>query len=589
MKQKLILFFFFIPFLPSFSQTSSEKIKKDDNYYWGEGKAATLELADKKALSDLSNQINVIVESQFQSTTIQSDNKNSENIESTTKTYSKIALFNVDRLVENNKNMFYVLRYISRTNVKEIFEARKNKIFGYTNLAQKAENQLRIGDALKYYYWAYALLQNHPEGNHLTYNPVPGTALSLGIYLQDCIQAILTRLSFEIKSIQDFQSGRLINLNVRIDSLYVKNFDYSYWTGKSWSPLIHSHTGLTNVELFNPFASSTTNIRLKVELKNQSESKIDSDVMSVLEYGKVPLFPRTEFIIQLKNPIQENNNKNKTTQKTVDSCYLKIIDDVHNAIRKKNYSSVKNHFTKEGYDNFERLIHYGNAIILDEQATPEIIHLKNECMVRSFPAIFSFKTNQQRFIENIVYTFNDEKISNICFASSEQTNRDIMSKSEAFGTFEQRYSLLRMLENYKTAYCLEDSEYLEKIFSDNALIIIGKKLEKERPIEGMYPTEDIEYIRLNKSQYIKRLKNIFINNEFVNLKFDEVKIRRGKKEIFGIQLKQHYYSSSYSDSGYLFLMVDLKNTERPYIYVRTWQNEPGQNGTIYGLEMFDTY
>ncbi len=43
------------------------------------------------------------------------------------------------------------------------------------------------------------------------------------------------------------------------------------------------------------------------------------------------------------------------------------------------------------------------------------------------------------------------------------------------------------------------------------------------------------------------------------------------KIMFGIQIKQEYSSSNYGDMGYLFLLVDLNEPDRPVIQVRTWQ------------------
>lgn len=43
-----------------------------------------------------------------------------------------------------------------------------------------------------------------------------------------------------------------------------------------------------------------------------------------------------------------------------------------------------------------------------------------------------------------------------------------------------------------------------------------------------------------------------------------------------------YYSSTYGDKGYLFLMVDINDPENPIIKVRTWQPERDPNFGLYG-------
>ena len=48
--------------------------------------------------------------------------------------------------------------------------------------------------------------------------------------------------------------------------------------------------------------------------------------------------------------------------------------------------------------------------------------------------------------------------------------------------------------------------------------------------------------------------------------------------IYGITLHQHWETPSYRDSGYLFLMIDFQEEEKPTIHVRTWQ--PAEDVTV---------
>lgn len=52
--------------------------------------------------------------------------------------------------------------------------------------------------------------------------------------------------------------------------------------------------------------------------------------------------------------------------------------------------------------------------------------------------------------------------------------------------------------------------------------------------------------------------------------------------LYSIQIEQDYYSTTYGDDGYLFLMVDLDDAEHPLIKVRTWQPEKDPNFGFYG-------
>ncbi len=84
------------------------------------------------------------------------------------------------------------------------------------------------------------------------------------------------------------------------------------------------------------------------------------------------------------------------------------------------------------------------------------------------------------------------------------------------------------MEYYKTAYCLKNVEFVQNVFADNALIIIGNVLKQDKPIENMYKKLDnVEYIRLSKQEYVERLKLVFRSNEYVNVSFEDNTVKRG--------------------------------------------------------------
>ena len=81
----------------------------------------------------------------------------------------------------------------------------------------------------------------------------------------------------------------------------------------------------------------------------------------------------------------------------------------------------------------------------------------------------------------------------------------------------------------------------------------------------------------------------FQSNEFLNIKFEDNTVRKAGKggEIYGLQIKQNYTSTNYNDQGYLFLLIDFNNPNKPIIHVRTWQPEKNPDGSIYGLGDFN--
>ena len=99
----------------------------------------------------------------------------------------------------------------------------------------------------------------------------------------------------------------------------------------------------------------------------------------------------------------------------------------------------------------------------------------------------------------------------------------------------------------------------------------------------------IQFIKLSKREYLNRLRRVFQNNSFVRVIFEEIEIVRHPKypEVYGIQVKQRWNSSTYSDAGYLFVMIDFENPQQPLIHVRAWQPEKFADGSVIGLGDFD--
>ena len=85
-------------------------------------------------------------------------------------------------------------------------------------------------------------------------------------------------------------------------------------------------------------------------------------------------------------------------------------------------------------------------------------------------------------------------------------------------------------------------------------------------------TQHVKYTRQTKSQYLKNLKRTMQSNEYINIHFADNHIFKSSgKELYGIQIKQDYFSSSYGDTGYLFLLLDMENVSQPLVKVRAWQ------------------
>lgn len=171
------------------------------------------------------------------------------------------------------------------------------------------------------------------------------------------------------------------------------------------------------------------------------------------------------------------------------------------------------------------------------------------------------------------------KIENLYFGLENQRYGNLLRAGRTVKEFRRRQIILDFIENYRTAYNRKDIDYIEKVFSDNALIIVGQVIEVRHNSDDFLTNslgaKRVKLIHLNKTQYISNLKKVFKNNAFIKIGFKDIEIYRHPKyeRIYGVTLRQNWTSSNYSDQGYLFLMIDFKDEQNPIIHVRTWQPE----------------
>ncbi|MFP3861278.1 MAG: LPP20 family lipoprotein [Bacteroidales bacterium] len=581
-----------------YGQSVSEIKSQRDKYLWGEGTGTTLSEADKNALSMLVSQISTKVESkfeQFKQEVEKNDNIDySEKVNSVVNTYSEATLHNTERIVVSNEPDAEVFRYIRRENVEKVFENRKDKIFDFVENAQKAVKKRRIGDGLRYYYWAFTLLKSHPDCNDIRYTDENGEKHLLINWIPMQMDRVFSNIKFQVKKEEDNENSKRVILHVVYKDEPVTNLDYSYWDGQDWSNLINVKDGRGFLEYYGAAAEGKEEGRIKVEYIYENRANIDNELKTVLEKIDAVPFRESYFNISFEEKQTQTASKKEDKKKESDISRMedpsgcrRVLDRVEKAIRKKDYDAVKNSFTERGFEMYQKLIAYGKAELLAE---PEysFFRFRDEIMVRSLPMSFSFKDNQQEFVEDVVFHFNkDEKIKSISFGLSQDALKSIINK-KVWDEID-RMVLINFLEHYKTAYALERLDYIESIFADDALIITGYVVETNNSVENQYQDNKIvRYNRQTKKEYIRNLRHCFKSKEFINIQFEENEVRKGGKggDIYGVKIKQNYYSSNYGDQGWLFLMVDLNEPEKPVIHVRTWQPTKEQHDSIYGLEDF---
>ena len=586
--------------LTSLAQTAEERaeqMKANAEYICGEGWGDTYNSADQAALADLISKISLNISNSFEikeeefNTNSSFDSKTA--IISVMNSYAQATLTNTFNLVISNTPQTHVLRYIRKSEVNKIFDERKEKVFDYVRSAMRAEEKAKIDDALRNYYWAFAMVRSlqYPNSVKMT---IDGVQRLLVTWIPQQIEEIMSNLSTKIAS----KDGNEINLFIKYKGEPVTSLDYTYFDGQTWSNLYSAKDGMGIVEL-RP-GVEINSLQLKYEYADQCQ--IDKELESVMQLFKGTSFKNASVYINnldKKSAVSSEAKKEfEKSVKTESAANLETLSKVENekelagimtrvinAIKAKDYDSVSDCFSEDGLEMYKKLLNYGQARLLGDPQF-SFYTMGKRVVCRSIPMAFSFKNNRRKFVEDVTFTFDEnKKIECVAFGLGSQAKTDIFNKGVGAWSDYAKMVIATFLENYKTAFALKRLDYLESVFDDNATIITGHIIKKAPKVamegESFINSNNklIKYTRQTKSEYMRKLKMCFQSNQFINIRFadnDVVKMGAGG-ETYGIQIKQDYYSTNYGDHDYLFLMVDFNDPDNPSIKVRTWQPDRNPN------------
>lgn len=588
--------------LTSLAQTAEERaeqMKANAEYICGEGWGDTYNSADQAALADLISKISLNISNSFEikeeefNTNSSFDSKTA--ITSVMNSYAQATLTNTFNLVISNTPQTHVLRYIRKSEVNKIFDERKEKVFDYVRSAMRAEEKAKIDDALRNYYWAFAMVRSlqYPNSVKMT---IDGVQRLLVTWIPQQIEEIMSNLSTKIAS----KDGNEINLFIKYKGEPVTSLDYTYFDGQTWSNLYSAKDGMGIVELRS--GVEINSLQLKYEYEYADQCQIDKELESVMQLFKGTSFKNASVYINnldKKSAVSSEAKKEfEKSVKTESAANLETLSKVENekelagimtrvinAIKAKDYDSVSDCFSEDGLEMYKKLLNYGQARLLGDPQF-SFYTMGKRVVCRSIPMAFSFKNNRRKFVEDVTFTFDEnKKIECVAFGLGSQAKTDIFNKGVGAWSDYAKMVIATFLENYKTAFALKRLDYLESVFDDNATIITGHIIKKAPKVamegESFINSNNklIKYTRQTKSEYMRKLKMCFQSNQFINIRFadnDVVKMGAGG-ETYGIQIKQDYYSTNYGDHGYLFLMVDFNDPDNPSIKVRTWQPDRNPN------------
>lgn len=603
-----------------------------DRYSFASASASTFDEAVNHAVQFLAGQIstNIKVETDH---TLKSERKDLQLLETevfnqVSNTFTNVSLNDYHTLLvempRKKKNEYTAFVYISNLRVEQIIKEIRQKeekevakrtsiltndIQFYYNEGLISLQDLRVGDALKYFYWGAALSSN----TDITIKTRSDETMLASSLLESLLDKTLSNIvvqagTMEKNDINGFQSIYSLQLSFfyNFDNTLKKitNLDYVFNDGNSYLAGARVRDGISMIELSYPldmiqiccvynYDKSETPEAVYEKINHVTirnfQSAYKSITISQKAIATTKVTPKHAEQKRGNNDEEETMDQEEDYAMDDDSIFFhdheameSVMDEIVAAIYQKKYNSVKSSFTEEGYDSFCKLVEYGDASIIGNPNL-EFVDFDSITICKSIPMLFKFKHNK-KFVENVVFRFNASGlIESLAFALSEVAQHSILDDPDF--TQDSKLTILSFMEDYQTAYALGRIEYLESIFSENALIITGCKVFKKEQSDDIRIKGYTKYNTISKSDYIERLKTHFLTKEYINLNFTETEFKQSfnAKDFFGIRVRQEYFSSNYGDVGYLYLIVDLRG-DLPIIHVRAWQEDKINPDSLFSLK-----
>lgn len=567
-------------------------------YYYGSGISQEANEARDRALAALTAQIAVRVASSFERKVQESAQGLDENVKSILRTHSMATLRNVQSIKKPTPSgKIEVFCYIKKSAVDDIFSERKRLIAGMAGKAREYEQNGNLAFALKLTYFATILLNSLPDQN------VVFAGVNYTTELPARINRIILNTGFALVKDERISSKeREITIRLQHDGTPVSLLDFTFWDGSN-QVAVQGRDGLATFRLLG---ASTKFESLKLSIKysyyeSRSEYSVVGDLWSLVNRpafqaaktirlnSLVAAAPRSNATAARKRKRKLNltfSGEVPVAKKIVQSTahFLDILAE-------GKIADVKRFFRNDPFLRLKLLnyLRYNRPKPLDREVTAAIRKSRAGYELRKIRVLHDYPSIHKQSTEYLVLDFSDKgALIDFNLSITARMYQYFIEQAKFGNDWGNRQEIIKFVEKYRTAYLTRDIETVGLIFAEDALILVGRKIKRKKLAENaiqyrrLGAEPDYEHIRLSKQDYLERLKRIFDVQRDIFLDFGSFDIikKNNAPNVYGVEMRQSYSSTTYADEGYLFLLVDF-NERNPLIYVRAWQpNEWDQEALV---------
>ena len=255
-------------------------------------------------------------------------------------------------------------------------------------------------------------------------------------------------------------------------------------------------------------------------------------------------------------------------------------------------------FSEDALRVFQQFVLQNKAYTARKEYSPQMV-TRNRGQafdLRSIGVRVQLGETESSDLQSLVFSFSrDARVIAVRAVIPNQDYQSVIATGHSTTDSLVRGMILDFLERFRMAYNTKDIDYLEKVYSDDALIIVGTVLRQKPNSDDfnrmtLLPQNKVRLVQKTKREYLDDLrKYAFRSRSFLSVRFDSIAIIQHEKHnfIYGVTCWQSWRSATYSDGGYLFLMMDFRSPDEPVIHVRSWQPKAFDDGTYVGLYDFD--
>lgn len=313
------------------------------------------------------------------------------------------------------------------------------------------------------------------------------------------------------------------------------------------------------------------------------------------------------LVLISSNPVKvtiSDGIDNMTVKAKMEAAISKILTEANAA----QQAGRQMHYSKLGVSSqvqgaLAALWDNSPFVCLDEEIVEHCIKTGTGYQVRNIPLILkpvnpSDIAEDEDYQEAVISFDREGNVTSFYLSISMHLYMNVVKSNKDITDLRRRQLILDYVEQFRTSYNQKDIDFLEAVFSDDALIITGRVIKRKRN-DGISLPDKIEYKKQTKKQYLNNLSAAFKNNKYLKVTFDEIEVMRHpiNKDFYGVTLHQGWTSDRYHDDGYVFLLWDFRDEAHPQIHVRTWQpdsyNKDGKGSQripkeeIFSLSDFD--